>query len=109
LTPDPGLLFSLQSNIQKINISPNIVLDYISYLIHAFFIFKVRRSDIKGKKIFEINEKYYFEDLGLRHSIVGYKQIDIQKILENIVYNHFSTLGYEITIGQIGTKEIDFV
>ncbi|MFH1392286.1 MAG: hypothetical protein ABIG90_01205 [bacterium] len=69
---------------QKSNITPNMVLDYLSFLSHAFFVFKVQRSDIKGKKIFEINDKYYFEDLGLRHSIIGYKQTDIHKILENL-------------------------
>ncbi len=94
---------------QKINISPNIVLDYLSYLAQAFFIFKVPRSRIQGRKIFEINDKYYFEDLGLRHSIIGYRQIDINKILENLVFLHLQILGYEVTVGQLGDKEIDFV
>jgi len=94
---------------QKINISPNIVLDYLSFLVSAFFIFKVQRSDIQGKKIFEINDKYYFEDLGLRHSLIGYKQIDINKILENLVFLHLQILGYNVTIGQLKNKEIDFV
>lgn len=94
---------------QRINISPNIVLDYISHLTQAFFVFKVPRSDIKGKKIFEINEKYYFEDLGLRHSILSYKQTDINKVLENMVFNHFAASGYDVTVGQLGTKEVDFV
>lgn len=94
---------------QKVNISPNIVLDYLSYLVQAFFIFKVFRSEVQGKKIFEINEKYYFEDLGLRHAIIGYRQTDINKILENIVFLHLKTLGYHVTVGQLGKKEIDFV
>lgn len=94
---------------QKINISPNVVLNYISHLTQAFFIAEVPRSDVKGKKVFEINEKYYFEDLGLRHSIIGYKQMDINKVLENIVFHHFHRLGYSITVGQLGAKEIDFV
>ncbi|MBU4370061.1 ATP-binding protein [Patescibacteria group bacterium] len=94
---------------QKINISPNIVLDYLSYLIQSFFIFKVRRSDIQGKKIFEINEKYYFEDLGLRHAVVGYRQIDINKILENLVFLHLKIFGYKVTVGQLNGREIDFV
>jgi uncharacterized protein len=94
---------------QRMSISPNIVLDYISHLIQAFFVHRVPRSDIKGKKVFEINEKYYFEDLGLRHAIVGVRQTDIQKVLENVVYNHFSLSGYDITVGQLGSKEVDFV
>jgi len=94
---------------QKINISPNIVLDYLLFLVNAFFVFKVLRADIQGKKIFEINEKYYFEDLGLRHSIIGYKQMDINKIMENLVFLHLQILGYKITIGQLKNKEVDFV
>lgn len=94
---------------QKINISPNIVLDYLSFLVNAFFVFKVSRSDIQGKKIFEINDKYYFEDLGLRHSLIGYNQTDINKVLENLVFLHLQILGYKITVGQLKEKEIDFV
>jgi predicted AAA+ superfamily ATPase len=93
---------------QKTNISPNVVLNYLSYLESAFFILKVQRSEIAGKKIFEIGEKYYFEDLGLRHTIVGYQQADIGRILENLVFIHLKRSGYDITIGRIGGKEIDF-
>ncbi len=94
---------------QQIQISPQLVLDYLSYLELAFFIFKVLRTDIRGKKIFEIGEKYYFEDLGLRHSITGYKTTDINKILENAVYQHLKISGYNIKIGKSGDKEIDFI
>ena len=94
---------------QKTDISPNIVLDYLSFLVQAFFVFKVPRSDIQGKKIFEINDKYYFEDLGLRHSITGYKQPDINEILENLVFLHMRIAGYKVTVGQLGNKEVDFV
>jgi predicted AAA+ superfamily ATPase len=94
---------------QKIIISPQLVLDYLSHLESAFFIFKVLRMDIIGKKIFEIGEKYYFEDLGLRHSIIGYKANDINKILENAIYLHLRISGYNISIGKSGEKEVDFI
>ena len=94
---------------QKTNISPNIVLNYLSFLSNAFLIFKVRRSEIGGKRIFEINEKYYFQDSGLRHALVGYQPSDIGKMLENIVFMHLRASGYSITVGQLGSKEIDFV
>ena len=94
---------------QKINISPNVVLNYLSYLVSAFFVFKVPRADIQGKKIFEIGEKYYFEDLGLRHAIRGYRQADIGKILENLVFLHLKISGYTIYTGKLTDKEIDFV
>ncbi|OFX19077.1 MAG: ATPase [Bacteroidetes bacterium GWA2_31_9b] len=94
---------------QRIQISPQLVLDYLSHLESAFFIFKVLRADITGKKIFEIGEKYYFEDIGLRNSIVGYKANDINKILENVVYQHLKISGYQISIGKTANKEIDFI
>jgi len=94
---------------QQIQISPQLILDYLSHLESAFFIFKAQRSELTGKKIFEIGEKYYFEDLGLRHSIIGYKANDINKILENVIYLHLKISGYQITIGKFGNKEIDFV
>ncbi len=94
---------------QKINISPNIVLDYLSFLCNAFFILKVPRSNVQGKKIFEINDKYYFEDLGMRHSVISYKQFDINKILENLIFLHLLIAGYSVTVGQLKDQEIDFV
>ena len=94
---------------QRIQISPQLVLDYLSHLESAFFIFKALRTDIAGKKIFEIGEKYYFEDLGLRHSIIGYKANDINKIIENAVYQHLKISGYNVNVGKSGDKEIDFV
>jgi len=94
---------------QKIKISPNIVLNYLSCLSAAYLIFRVPRMEVKGRRIFEINEKHYFEDLGLRHSVIKYKQVDISKILENLVYMHLRVSGYKVFVGQINGKEIDFV
>ncbi len=94
---------------QKTNVSPNIILDYLSFLSSAFLVFKTQRSEVQGKKIFEINDKYYFQDLGIRSSIVPYKQPDINKILENLVFMHLKNSGYKITVGQLGKKEVDFV
>lgn len=94
---------------QNINLSPNTVLNYLSYLQSSFFVTKAQRIDIAGKKIFEIGEKYYFEDLGLRHVVVNFKQVDINKILENLVYCRLINLGYKVFVGQIDSGEVDFV
>lgn len=94
---------------QNLDISPNSILNYLNYLTSSFFIHKVKRQNIIGRKIFEINEKYYFEDLGLRHSLIGYRLNDINKIIENLVFSHLKFLGYKITVGQIEQNEIDFV
>lgn len=94
---------------QNINLSPNTVLNYLSFLQSSFFVTKAQRIDIAGKKIFEIGEKYYFEDLGLRHTIVNFKQIDINKVLENLVYSRLKNLEYKVFVGQMGNGEVDFV
>jgi predicted AAA+ superfamily ATPase len=86
-----------------------VILNYITYLEEAFFIFKVKRKEVQGKRIFEVNEKYYFEDFGLRNSINGYKTADIGKIAENAVYHHLLVCGYETFVGKAADKEIDFV
>ena len=94
---------------QKINISPQVVLNYLSYLVTAFLVFDVPRYDLKGKRVFEIGEKYYFEDTGIRNSISGYKVSDINKLLENVVYLHLRLAGYSVNVGEFDRKEIDFV
>ncbi len=94
---------------QNLNISPQIVLTYLKYLQSAFLIFKVKRADVTRKKIFEIGEKYYFEDWGIRNAILGYKQTDINKILENLIFTHLKMLGFQVFVGKLGNKEIDFV
>ena len=94
---------------RQISITPNTVLDYLSYLGNAFFIYKTRRQDIAGKKVFEVGEKYYFEDVGLRNSIAGYRPGDIQKILENVVFSNLLRQGFEVRVGVSGNREIDFI
>jgi uncharacterized protein len=94
---------------QQIKISHNLVIDYLSYLSNAVLVLTARRSDIDGKKIFEIGEKYYFEDLGIRHALVGFRTTDINKIIENVIFMHLVTAGYAVTVGQIGKREVDFV
>ena len=94
---------------QRVEMSPQLVLNYIDFLCQAFLINRVKRIDLKGKRTFEISEKFYFEDWGLMNSVVGFNQFDISKVLENVVYNHLKVNDYEIQIGQIQSKEIDFV
>lgn len=94
---------------QHIAFSNNIVLDYIAYLHNAFLVIRIQRNDLKGKRILEIGEKIYFHDLGLRHALSGYKTNDIGQVFENVVLNFLFINGFEVTIGKIGNKEIDFV
>lgn len=94
---------------QKLKISPQLVINYLNYLSQAFLIFQVKRNDIIGKKVFEIHEKYYFEDWGIVNAMIGFQNMDIGKIIENAVYIHLRSQGYKVNIGVLGDKEIDFI
>lgn len=94
---------------QNISLSTPVLINYIEFLNTAFFVRKVSRSDIQGKKIFEIGEKHYFNDIGIRNAIAGFKPFDMGIIIENVVFNHLNILGYNIFIGKSGNKEIDFI
>lgn len=95
---------------QRIGISPQLTLNYLKALSNAYFVHKVVRSEVGGLKIFEIGEKYYFEDWGLRNAITGFNQkTDLHKLLENVVYMHLLQCGYRIYVGKIDQREIDFV
>ena len=82
---------------------------YIQHLVSAFLIHKVRRYDIIGKRIFEIGEKYYFENLGIRNGLWGYRLEDLAKIMENVVHNHLVFKGYKVKVGVLSLSEIDFI
>jgi uncharacterized protein len=94
---------------QKINLLPKSVLEYLHYLETVFFIERVKRTKIGGRKIFEIGDKFYFEDLGMRHSLIPFQQKDISKVLENIVYHHLRAMRFNVNVGKMGDNEIDFV
>jgi predicted AAA+ superfamily ATPase len=94
---------------QQVKISTNQVQSYVEYLVNAFLIYKVARYDMIGKRVFEFGEKYYFENLGIRNGIHGYRIEDRGKIMENAVFNHLKFLGYTILIGKQDQREIDFI
>ena len=92
------------------DVSSNVVLDYTSYFKEAYLIDIVRRYDIHGRKIFETNQKTYFGDVGLRNLIAGgSREADIEKVMENVVYQHLVRLGYQVYVGELRSGEIDFV
>lgn len=94
---------------QQINKNVALILNYLRSVEEAYFINSVKRIDIQGKKQFELGEKYYFEDIGLRNAIAGYRIQDMEKIIENLVFLHLKNSGYSIWIGDLAGKEIDFV
>ena len=115
LSDNVGSLFSA-TNIhkylksQRIDISTSVIISYLKALSNAYIINKTQRLDVQGLKKFEIGEKYYFEDLGLRNCMhrLDFGR-DINKLMENSVYQHLRILGYDVYVGKLNNLEIDFV
>ena len=96
-------------NSQKVSISTKVVLTYLQYLQNAFLIYKLNRVEVNSKKVFEINDKYFFEDWGLRNALLGLGSFSIPDTLENVVFSHLKQLGYKVSVGVLKGLEIDFV
>lgn len=110
-----GKLSSL-NNISKFmksqgqDIAVKSIASYLEYFKNAYLLSSVERYDIHGKKLFESNEKLYFGDVGLRNFIAGgEREGDIEKVIENIVYQQLVRLGYVVNVGQLKAGEVDFV
>lgn len=115
LADNTGKLIST-SNISKFmnsngeKVSATVINSYVKHLCEAFMIQHVNRYDIHGKKLFENNDKYYFEDHGIRNALVGgTREGDIEKVIENVIYQQLVRMGYEVAVGQLRAGEIDFV
>ena len=114
LADNIGSLFSSKSisdflKSQNVKLASNQVSEYADYLAEAFVVHRIGRYDVIGKRLFEIGEKYFFENMGIRNAVAGYKIQDRAKRIENVVCNHLIYCGYEVKVGTMMSEEIDFV
>lgn len=94
---------------QQLQISVETIQDYLSYFVEAFAIHKVPRYNLRGKHLFQSQEKYYLTDVGFREALGFGNQAHISVVLENLVLNELLSRGYEVCVGDLEGKEIDFL
>ncbi len=115
LADNVGSLFSVKNisdylKSQHISKPVSTIQNYLKTLTDAFLIYKVPRAEVQGLRIFEIGEKYYFEDFGIRNALRQIDvQVDINKLMENAVFTELLSRGYQVYVGKRQEKEIDFV
>ncbi|MXZ71312.1 MAG: ATP-binding protein [Acidobacteria bacterium] len=94
---------------QRRTVAVDTVLNYLAHLGDAYLLEAVPRFDLRGRKLLQVNHKYYMGDVGLRNGIIGYRESDIGGVLENLVFLELQRRGYTVTVGIAGKHEIDFV
>ena len=94
---------------QRRKVAVDTVLNYLAHLGDAFLLAPVARFDLRGRRLLQVNHKYYLGDIGLRNGITGHRESDIGGALENLVFLELRRRGYEVTVGVAGEREIDFV
>ena len=82
---------------------------YVGALQEAHMFYEIKRFDVKGKAELKTLGKYYIVDIGLRNYLLGYRDVDTGHIIENIVYFELLRRGFDVAVGKVGDKEIDFI
>ena len=99
----------LENGTRKAKPATHTIQTYIEALRESFIFYEIKRFDIKGKEYLKTLGKYYIVDIGLRNYLLGYRDGDTGHILENIIYFELLRRGYDVAIGKLDNKEVDFI
>ena len=100
---NPSRIAKTFESIEKKHITSETLARYIKYLKEAFVIEEALRYDVKGRKYIGTETKYYFSDMGLRNSILNFRQVEENHLMENILYNELRSRGYNVDVGMVET------
>ena len=111
---NPKKLENTFKSIKQVSLTSPTIKQYLDYFQDAFFISKVLRYDIKGKKYINTPFKCYFTDIGLRNACLDFRQTEESHIMENVIYNELKIRGYNVDVGEVNVRngtsaEVDFV
>ena len=119
---NPRRIANTFKSVGGVDMAPATICRYLGFLQDAFFINEALRFDVKGRKYIGTETKYYFEDIGIRNAVVGFRQLEFTHTMENVVYNELRRLGFSVDVGlvecfrrntegklQRSNLEIDFV
>lgn len=104
---NPSKLENTFKSVKNVTLSSKTINTYLSYLEDAFLIEKSIRYDIKGKKYINTLAKHYFTDMGIRNAILGFRQMEENHIMENVIYNELRIRGYSVDVGMVGTRPLN--
>ena len=99
----------LENGTRKTKPAVQTIQAYIEALTEAYIFYEIKRFDIKDKEYLRTLGKYYIVDIGLRNYLLGYRDGDSGRILENIIYFELLRRGYDVAIGKIDNQEVDFI
>lgn len=104
---NPSKLENTFKSVKNVTLSSKTINTYLSYLEDAFLIEKSIRYDIKGKKYINTLAKHYFTDIGIRNAILGFRQMEENHIMENVIYNELRIRGYSVDVGMVETRPLN--
>lgn len=104
---NPSRISSTFLSVEKKNLSTNTIASYIKYLQESFLVSEALRYDVKGRKYIGTETKYYFSDIGIRNAVVGFRQVEENHSMENIIYNELRSRGFNVDVGMVEIKVRD--